>query len=857
MNRELLILLPALLVAGSPTAQMLPGFNPQDVLREVRAKHSTAARPSDLAGGPDGPEFMVEAARSPWVGDQSKATPSVAFDGVNYLTVWDNRAWASVCGARVTQQGEVLDSFGIDIPVDGVWGRDPAVCFGDENYLVVWLESPTGRNDIRGCRVSPQGVVIDSSGFLITSDQENQLCPAIGFDGENWFVVWEDRGENWTSYIRGSRVTQQGTVLDPEGLDISRIGDHNFWPAVAFDGTNFLVAWSGPGIVGARVSPTGVVLDTTCLVIHATPDYEDYPAVDFDGANYLVAWHHADLESADWFIEAARVTPAGVVLDTSGIRVADIHVSDASPAVAHDGANFVILWDDDVQTTEVRAVRVAPQGTVLDSIVTVARRTYSDDQPAITFGGTGYLTVWLSEGEHQRSHNQMLGARLTSQMEVLDTAAILLSAEVNSQLDPAVAYDGVNYLVAWWDDRGDADGGIYAARVSEAGEMLDSAAFLLEPGVATPRQPAVAFDGTNYLVVWSNHYALWGARVTPQGAVLDSGGFYISAGGSAAVDFDGNWLVVWSESRGIVGCRVTSQGVVLDPSGFVIQSRGSAGEPAVCCGSSNSLVAWHDLRGSNYAIYGARVTPDAQVLDTAGFRISPTTQDQRSPAITFDGADYLVAWERLGWRIFAARVSLQGQVLDTQGIVVSSPGRRQQAAVGFDGTDFHVVWSDSADGAWGISGARVTTSGAVRDTFRVSSRGQEVTMPALAHGSGDRMFVVHQKWTEYYGGRRYRASRIWGKLGPFQGVEEGATQDASRMMPHATIVRGVLRIGPRLTARGSPPDIRLLDAAGRKVLDLQPGPNDVSGLGAGVYFVREASSVEHCASSVTKVVVTR
>jgi hypothetical protein len=48
----------------------------------------------------------------------------------------------------------------------------------------------------------------------------------------------------------------------------------------------------------------------------------------------------------------------------------------------------------------------------------------------------------------------------------------------------------------------------------------------------------------------------------------------------------------------------------------------------------------------------------------------------------------------------------------------------------------------------------------------------------------------------------------------------------------------------------------LLDAAGRRILDLKPGPDDVSHLAPGVYFVHGASGVEREASSVaTRVII--
>jgi hypothetical protein len=70
-----------------------------------------------------------------------------------------------------------------------------------------------------------------------------------------------------------------------------------------------------------------------------------------------------------------------------------------------------------------------------------------------------------------------------------------------------------------------------------------------------------------------------------------------------------------------------------------------------------------------------------------------------------------------------------------------------------------------------------------------------------------------------------------------------------------TIVRGVLMMEDR--GRKTEDRAELVDASGRKVLDLHTGANDVRALAPGVYFVRPASSVRRQASGVTKVVLTK
>jgi len=88
------------------------------------------------------------------------------------------------------------------------------------------------------------------------------------------------------------------------------------------------------------------------------------------------------------------------------------------------------------------------------------------------------------------------------------------------------------------------------------------------------------------------------------------------------------------------------------------------------------------------------------------------------------------------------------------------------------------------------------------------------------------------------------------------GIAERPGPDVTtRSLSVLTVVRGVMYM-PEATSH-KPQAASLLDVAGRRILDLHPGANDVLALAPGVYFVREVSGVKREASRVTKVVVTR
>ncbi len=87
----------------------------------------------------------------------------------------------------------------------------------------------------------------------------------------------------------------------------------------------------------------------------------------------------------------------------------------------------------------------------------------------------------------------------------------------------------------------------------------------------------------------------------------------------------------------------------------------------------------------------------------------------------------------------------------------------------------------------------------------------------------------------FYNGRNWNQRAL---VVSASGIEEELGPTVPAQPPGPTFIRGVLNLTPAFCTLTS--DFVLLDASGRRVLDLHPGPNDVSRLAPGVYFVREA-----------------
>ncbi|NMO21153.1 hypothetical protein HPC49_50350 [Pyxidicoccus fallax] len=718
----------------------------------------------------------------------TQEAPSVASNGTNHLVVWtDYRPTSTfgIYGARVSKAGEVLDDWGIRISPEAQFADDAAVASNGTDYFVAWSSSPSGStaSAIYGARVSGAGELQDASPLLVgTLSTGGQHWPAVASNGTDYLVAWLGH-QGGDSGIFGQRVSSAGTVMESADIAISTANGLQTAPALASNGTDYLVAWeddrnNNKDIFGARVTGAGVVLDGSGIAISVGAQDEVAPSVASNGTDYLVVWEDARNDTAG-DIFGARVTGAGAVLDGSGLAISTAAQAQVTPSVASNGTDFFVVWEDARGgDPDVIGARVTSAGSVVDAEgVVIARAVHDQGHPSVTFNGTDFFVAWDSLW-----NRNVLGARVTSAGVVLDSPGVALATAANEQSIPAVASNGTDYLIVWWEGRHrEGTTRIYGVRVSGAGEVLDPLGIVLSPSPGAHLYPAVASNGTDYFVAWEevggSDFRILGTRLTSTGEVLDAQGLLLSApSGSVssepAVASNGtDYLVVWKGPTvdtlaSIAGTRVTAAGRVLDSPGLNISGApGSVDDPAVASNGTDYLVVWEDYRNNNNDVFGARVTSAGAVLEAAGIPISTANDNQRDPAVASDGTNYLVVWgdfrRSSASDVYGARVSSEGTVLDASGFAISTANRYQHVpAVASLGTEYLVVWEDQRAGV-DIHGARVTSGGTVREStgFPIANTPDGEQTPAVVFaGAGRTAFVayVRDDSTAPYWGRRIR-----------------------------------------------------------------------------------------------------
>jgi hypothetical protein len=570
-------------------------------------------------------------------------------------------------------------------------------------WFAVWDDNRTGDNRIYGARISSTGQVLDPEGFAICKNNSKQNDPTVTFGGTTYFVAWSDYRDQGTSDpdIYGARVLPNGAVQEPNGLLIS--DDTNAKdPTLAHGGTDFMVAWSNGNVNYARVGYDGQRIDLTDKAVTGPPMVtggSKSPRLVFDGTQYLLGW--VEDASSERYCVATRISTAGVVLDNSTLLLSDgvSNPQEMNCEFASNGSNFFAAWSKAGHPNyPIHTRRISTQGVILDQSAQAPSRSANfQSSPSGAYGAGTYIASW-----HEFRHTD-----LSELMQESVYATQVENATSGLIIPPIATAMPANH----------------SAPLSMVGQT-------------------VAFDGTNFLIVWADvetPQSIWGARITPQNLVLDNTPIKIAddAGGDQmsvpTVAFSGGaYWVVWANSSSPnsdqIGARVSPSGTVLTANPFPITSVASVqSAPAIAATSDQVLVSWIDGRtGSNQAV-ARRLNAQGQLLETnpvalGDASVAPlddSTGMAVTPAVAASNDKYLVSWSApsgTGHMVVARRVHSDGTLPGSQPKEIwAAPNMSPETDLVYDGTNFVIAWSEFYDTIGLYGPPRLTTLGARLD----------------------------------------------------------------------------------------------------------------------------------------------
>jgi len=276
-----------------------------------------------------------------------------------------------------------------DLPGDAAIGpaigiqSEPSIALGGNQYLAVWTDHRTDLNsvtvypdesaaDIYAARLDASGQLIDTIPIAISREVADQGMPRVAWNGTNWLVAWTTEVET-TSYfiigVRAVRVAPDGSVLDP--TPISALTTQNSTSvnglALASDGQNWVVVTQGTqggdsNAVAARISPQGTVLDPTPVTLLTATSLLDTLDIAYAGGVYMLQW-------GDFATVRARRFNASLAAVGGTFVVGNTSLDDVNPHVTSNGVQFFSVWESNLSTTQqtqIRATRVTAAGGVLD-----------------------------------------------------------------------------------------------------------------------------------------------------------------------------------------------------------------------------------------------------------------------------------------------------------------------------------------------------------------------------------------------------------------------------------------------------------------------------------------------------------
>lgn len=623
--------------------------------------------------------------------------------------------------------------------------------FDGTNYLVAWTDTRGLRPAIMAARVSQTGTVLDPNGILVSylptfsqvSYASGSLDLVIGAPG-GFLVTWNLPGFAYSGNPCGAvRVRSDGTVVDSTPLNLPTTMLPLAYNSATENAFFALTATAG-ALSGLNVNIVRVagVNDSTTTPVTSIPAFESLS----QNAELTIAlardlFFFSTKSGSTWTTFSRRIG----VSDFTGSAVATSALPSNIPiqSARFDGTNYV-LYGRDFNSSDTALARVATDGkTTVGASVSTPIQAFSFNEGIIAADATGILLRGAKEGVRSLCRY---------------TTALGLISCVNDPVETRayIAVAPSSYLYASYPNANPVRGAQPTVGLfNRSTHTLATPFTSLSTSSNSQWTPAIVYDKSvdRYVAVWLDDSLADQAVTATTGGIRVIGAVIQSRGETADV---GPTFTI-SVPGGVPG-ETKSGGI-----------EGISSRPQLVQTSAGLFAIWQENRTNQPTsrIYASKIVASAANTATvaAPVAIVSTNEPVAYPSVAADNSALVVSWVA-DTQINAKRVPFsasEAEALAIQSITLSnditSRSRYGVTSV-FDGKQTVIVWAETEIFGGRLEGLAIpdgqnipsTTSFPLVTTFsqkavpRLASDGETGSLLVWGEGRSDGTFDVMGKF---------------------------------------------------------------------------------------------------------------
>ncbi|HEX2834171.1 MAG TPA: fibronectin type III domain-containing protein [Thermoanaerobaculia bacterium] len=556
------------------------------------------ARLVDRTGEPAGIEFVMNG---------NAFGPRLAFNGSTLLLVHRSYGFSGVASLPLTKNGAPAGFGGQAVQL---MGNSFAVTSNGTGFMAI---SASFQN-VSLIRFDANGVINDRyelAGAATPGTRE----VAIASNGAKYLASWFEDG-----------VGGIATIADDSGAHLripfaNESGATYEGPSAVWSGSDYVLAYVRHAVSGSTLQ--SVHFDTQAAPTIADPEQPAAPsrnatALLSKAGRVLVAWNRGEdavvdelpvdtvpdawstygaatqtlLATTTSFADATLVVWSERVNGASSIRfgLRELNGNWSERLLANagttraiagtDGANFVIVVAEADRTST--AYRVDARGVLSGRTTKIPF-----EATGVAWNGQRYGIVGERAGAEQAWNNEVVAATLDANGTLSATTLLREVDDTGTSDEPRIVSNGQNFLAAWMATDNPicpfpciVGTGVEGTRLGGDLTRLDAEDLAIAPRSAVTSAPALAWNGTAYVVAWDDYLTMNVSFVSPGGVVtqmlLADTKTYARYPQAVTFSQDHSVLVVWSDpGNGLFGVQPYSprhRFARVDPNGVVIDS---------------------------------------------------------------------------------------------------------------------------------------------------------------------------------------------------------------------------------------------------------------------------------------------